>query len=109
MLTFASARGGMEVLTPGPVYPPTKPCTSNVGSAHRRFMTSRRSRTRNFVNWCAAAKGFTWKPDLDRKSTRLNSSHSQISYAVFCLKKKKKKAKKNMTHTYKHAETRLKQ
>src|SRR2546430_3967835 len=29
----------------------------------------------------------------DRKSTRLNSSHSQISYAVFCLKKKKKKIK----------------
>src|SRR2546427_11580345 len=27
--------------------------------------------------------------DRDRKSTRLNSSHSQISYAVFCLKKKK--------------------
>src|SRR5688572_31582909 len=31
----------------------------------------------------------------DRKSTRLNSSHSQISYAVFCLKKKKKKNKTN--------------
>src|SRR5688572_31460029 len=31
----------------------------------------------------------------DRKSTRLNSSHSQISYAVFCLKKKKKKNTKN--------------
>src|SRR2546430_13361952 len=31
----------------------------------------------------------------DRKSTRLNSSHSQISYAVFCLKKKKKKKKNN--------------
>src|SRR2546430_6289611 len=30
-------------------------------------------------------------PVEDRKSTRLNSSHSQISYAVFCLKKKKKK------------------
>src|SRR2546430_8771105 len=29
------------------------------------------------------------RPLLDRKSTRLNSSHSQISYAVFCLKKKK--------------------
>src|SRR5256886_9956558 len=28
-------------------------------------------------------------PNVDRKSTRLNSSHSQISYAVFCLKKKK--------------------
>src|SRR2546427_9197842 len=32
------------------------------------------------------------RADQDRKSTRLNSSHSQISYAVFCLKKKKKKA-----------------
>src|SRR5215475_15560787 len=32
---------------------------------------------------------------LDRKSTRLNSSHVKISYAVFCLKKKKKK-KKNL-------------
>src|SRR3712207_8277431 len=30
-------------------------------------------------------------PDIDRKSTRLNSSHANISYAVFCLKKKKKK------------------
>src|SRR5688572_33367706 len=34
----------------------------------------------------------TWK-QRDRKSTRLNSSHSQISYAVFCLKKKKTKKK----------------
>src|SRR2546421_9014683 len=32
-------------------------------------------------------------PDLqDRKSTRMNSSHDQISYAVFCLKKKKKQS-----------------
>src|SRR5436309_11562056 len=31
--------------------------------------------------------------DEDRKSTRLNSSHVKISYAVFCLKKKKKKNK----------------
>src|SRR2546427_1420437 len=36
---------------------------------------------------------------LDRKSTRLNSSHSQISYAVFCLKKKKKK-NKNLSATH---------
>src|SRR2546429_3670211 len=39
----------------------------------------------------------------DRKSTRLNSSHGYISYAVFCLKKKKKKNKpiqhKNKYHT----------
>src|SRR5207249_11469355 len=32
-------------------------------------------------------------PGVDRKSTRLNSSHVSISYAVFCLKKKKKKNK----------------
>src|SRR5205085_6418292 len=40
----------------------------------------------------ACARIFLRDPDvviLDRKSTRLNSSHSQISYAVFCLKKKK--------------------
>src|SRR2546427_9179098 len=36
-----------------------------------------------------------WQAEQDRKSTRLNSSHSQISYAVFCLKKKKKKKNKN--------------
>src|SRR2546427_7001080 len=35
----------------------------------------------------------------DRKSTRLNSSHSQISYAVFCLKKKKKKKSKRKLYT----------
>src|SRR5690349_23398748 len=33
----------------------------------------------------------------DRKSTRLNSSHVEISYAVFCLKKKKKSRKKHKT------------
>src|SRR3712207_7732259 len=32
--------------------------------------------------------------DRDRKSTRLNSSHANISYAVFCLKKKKKRKKR---------------
>src|SRR5688572_31292172 len=41
--------------------------------------------------------GRVWQPG-DRKSTRLNSSHSQISYAVFCLKKKKKKTKTIPTH-----------
>src|SRR2546428_951843 len=34
----------------------------------------------------------------DRKSTRLNSSHDQISYAVFCLKKKNKQSIKNGRH-----------
>src|SRR2546430_8852722 len=36
------------------------------------------------INWA-----FLTQTPKDRKSTRLNSSHSQISYAVFCLKKKK--------------------
>src|SRR5206468_11202141 len=35
--------------------------------------------------------GLRVRTQRDRKSTRLNSSHDQISYAVFCLKKKKKK------------------
>src|SRR2546421_4243311 len=39
-----------------------------------------------------AAPSREWQ--LDRKSTRLNSSHDQISYAVFCLKKKKKQQTK---------------
>src|SRR5688572_31964852 len=38
----------------------------------------------------------------DRKSTRLNSSHSQISYAVFCLKKKKKTKTQNEDIKTKH-------
>src|SRR5258707_10374931 len=37
--------------------------------------------------------------ERDRKSTRLNSSHANISYAVFCLKKKKKKKIKRLFHT----------
>src|SRR2546430_9020946 len=36
----------------------------------------------------AEGVGFVHQQERDRKSTRLNSSHSQISYAVFCLKKK---------------------
>src|SRR2546426_6243171 len=39
----------------------------------------------------AASGGRILSPAQDRKSTRLNSSHLVISYAVFCLKKKKKK------------------
>src|SRR2546422_8539332 len=41
----------------------------------------------------------------DRKSTRLNSSHGYISYAVFCLKKKKKKSK--MTNIQRRTKTSL--
>src|SRR5438270_1840306 len=44
--------------------------------------------------WLRHARYLTCR---DRKSTRLNSSHSQISYAVFCLKKKKNNHNKNKT------------
>src|SRR5437868_11455722 len=39
------------------------------------------------------------RQELDRKSTRLNSSHVSISYAVFCLKKKKIEARRCECHT----------
>src|SRR5256886_7602214 len=39
---------------------------------------------------------------IDRKSTRLNSSHSQISYAVFCLKKKKNTVIPAISHKYRY-------
>src|SRR2546427_1446878 len=42
-----------------------------------------------------ARRGARARDRIDRKSTRLNSSHSQISYAVFCLKKKKRKTTHN--------------
>src|SRR5207253_6217987 len=44
---------------------------------------------RKIVRW--SRSGATPSDDLDRKSTRLNSSHVAISYAVFCLKKKNKR------------------
>src|SRR3712207_8137095 len=46
-----------------------------------------RSAVGMFSSSCLTASGSTWP--RDRKSTRLNSSHANISYAVFCLKKKK--------------------
>src|SRR5206468_9732371 len=44
---------------------------------------------RNSANRCARCRSHRFAEFRDRKSTRLNSSHDQISYAVFCLKKKK--------------------
>src|SRR5260221_10734396 len=78
------------------------------------FFSSRRRHTRSLCDWSsdvcssdlctplpsvpclqhkARSKSANWPPPpsgkADRKSTRLNSSHTVISYAVFCLKKKK--------------------
>src|SRR2546421_1382863 len=70
--------------------------------AHECIERGARLLVTNPDNWCPVSSEKTrpgagataanypgWSPD--RKSTRLNSSHDQISYAVFCLKKKKKK------------------
>src|SRR3989449_7848158 len=58
----------------------------------------RRDAARDAGHGDARAAG---RPDADRKSTRLNSSHGYISYAVFCLKKKKK----NFTETQNQTKT----
>src|SRR5208282_6485178 len=63
---FRPARGGGKTLRPLP----------------RRVLAQARS---------GARLSDRIRPRADRKSTRLNSSHGSISYAVFCLKKKKKK------------------
>src|SRR2546430_11304341 len=62
--------------------------------SHRRRRDAARYRRRRPANLTRAARADRRsgrERAEDRKSTRLNSSHSQISYAVFCLKKKKTK------------------
>src|SRR2546430_11666494 len=51
------------------------------------------------VRWAVVVGGAVPAVMLDRKSTRLNSSHSQISYAVFCLKKKQSTTRRRATIT----------
>ena len=61
-------------------------------TASQEAQTSNLSKRRK--NWTCAKKPAKLNILIvDRKSTRLNSSHANISYAVFCLKKKKKKKK----------------
>src|SRR2546430_4424183 len=67
---------------------------------HRTLTTGRctywsRSRQENWVKGETSGHVQRVVSAADRKSTRLNSSHSQISYAVFCLKKKKMSNHKN--------------
>src|SRR2546422_6935464 len=57
--------------------------------------TSRAPRTEHTIGTAKARIRTSVKGD--RKSTRLNSSHGYISYAVFCLKKKKKQTQNNKT------------
>src|SRR3712207_7151041 len=61
---------------------PAEACPGSYGTAYQiTLLTEPQLRV--------AQKRGLIRPDVDRKSTRLNSSHANISYAVFCLKKKK--------------------
>src|SRR5438445_7338471 len=58
---------------------------------------SSRARVRGFFA-SRSRSAIRLNPSADRKSTRLNSSHANISYAVFCLKKKKSEQKQARQH-----------
>src|SRR5260221_5219682 len=70
-----------------------KPFTRRIQRRTLREVWSRTRRGRRRIPELLHPDIFTDIGALDRKSTRLNSSHTVISYAVFCLKKKKKKKK----------------
>src|SRR5206468_9479146 len=63
--------------------PPTDPAAGDLAGGVLAWLAARGEPPRAIRHLAAEPLG-------DRKSTRLNSSHDQISYAVFCLKKKKK-------------------
>src|SRR2546426_9319475 len=76
--------------TPRPFHRPySTPCSPAPRPPPGRSIAQRTRRLRQSTAW-----------NTDRKSTRLNSSHLVISYAVFCLKKKKKEDMHIQTHLY---------
>src|SRR5205814_9156569 len=73
---------------------PISPTIGRAGNETRSFIRISPSRTSNRRVSGECTRSISWpKPGIsvDRKSTRLNSSHLGISYAVFCLKKKNKR------------------
>src|SRR3712207_9025491 len=73
--------------------PPPQPSTSSSGQASRLEppLPGLPRPARHCLLLGARTALLPHMPHVDRKSTRLNSSHANISYAVFCLKKKNKK------------------
>src|SRR6267142_6747945 len=73
----------------------------------RRAVARRRRSPQYLPTRAGNARSLRRRPPQDRKSTRLNSSHMSISYAVFCLKKKKRQylariVKKKKTYYKRH-------
>src|SRR5688572_31029621 len=86
-LSPLSLHDALPILAPRRAYPPGGPA-----ALRRRGSVPHLGRRRTRVAGAVAAGVVVRVLPVDRKSTRLNSSHSQISYAVFCLKKKIHKA-----------------
>src|SRR3712207_8033900 len=82
---FRSGRAA-AALAPADRRRPHLRCEPRAHALGRRLLELGRTLDRH------AADARVLEREPDRKSTRLNSSHANISYAVFCLKKKKKKA-----------------
>src|SRR5688572_31385043 len=80
--TLFRSKQASRIVGPAPFHPPS----GISGEDEKRHQPGR------FQHGPAPGGGIR---HIDRKSTRLNSSHSQISYAVFCLKKKKIKDRAN--------------
>src|SRR5260221_3468024 len=67
--------------------------------AHIQESANKRAPLQAYLHWAGNRQRPRKSPvRLDRKSTRLNSSHTVISYAVFCLKKKKKKTNNQLDY-----------
>src|SRR2546429_6590790 len=64
------------------------------------FRSHARCSSRGSLSLCTTAGGSAPRNSEDRKSTRLNSSHGYISYAVFCLKKKKNISQQHQPRAY---------
>src|SRR2546427_3976586 len=83
-----------------PIYSPTIPLVNprrRTTSSFKKLTSQRRANSQSMASGSPSS--------TDRKSTRLNSSHSQISYAVFCLKKKKKRKKNRYVHNHSRSTT----
>src|SRR2546430_8632371 len=70
------------------LFPYTTLFRSNVVPPIKQIIPTPAAKVDHDGNEFAGVRSVLLQTPLDRKSTRLNSSHSQISYAVFCLKKK---------------------
>src|SRR5574337_1382742 len=91
------ARLGLQTLRPARVADPASRTSALQGHLRHPPLLHGLTAARGVVTG-AAIGWFAWRVDgavalADRKSTRLNSSHHSISYAVFCLKKKNKAGK----------------